>query len=181
LPSSPRHPSPHLHHHPSHQGPNSCNQADVPRHLSTPIAFHHQARFTLPAALATKGERTCVCCICKSAGEFSLVRRCFVTRRFRHGSPVHQAPFATPDIALSLRARDGRCNQACVCNTGRTLDEFAWRIRPAILDGTQLKMARPPSCNCSGIARAHSRSHARPQPNPSCTSPSLAQVACPYE
>ena len=77
---------------PSHQGPNSCNQADVPRHLSTPIAFHHQARFTLPAALATKGERTCVCCICKSAGEFSLVRRCFVTRRFRHGSPVRQAP-----------------------------------------------------------------------------------------
>ena len=58
---------------PSHQGPNSCNQAGVPRHLSTPIAFHHQARFTLPAALTTKGERTCVCCICKSAGEFSFI------------------------------------------------------------------------------------------------------------
>ena len=58
---------------PSNQGPNSCNRADVPRHLPTPIAFHHRARFTLPAALATKGERTCVCCICKSAGEFSFI------------------------------------------------------------------------------------------------------------
>ena len=59
---------------PSNQGPNSCNQADVPRHLPTPIAFHHRARFTLPDALATKGERTCVCCICKSAGECAFIR-----------------------------------------------------------------------------------------------------------
>ena len=51
--------------------------------------------------------------------------------------------------------------------------------RPDIPGGTQLKMARPPSCNCSGIVRAPPSSPARPQSNPSCTFPSLAQVACP--
>ena len=53
--------------------PQQLQSGGRPKTLSTPIAFHHQARFTLPAALTTKGERTCVCCICKSAGEFSFI------------------------------------------------------------------------------------------------------------